>query len=91
LDLPSDSFNDLLNLSQKPTVWGRQNKGVNSRAARDVDLEAVSKPTLDAARAALERKAKIYEKLRKGQSGGLNEKQYDMLLVDVSSSTAPLS
>ena len=79
------SFGCLLIISQKPTVWGRQNKGVSSRSARDVDLEAVSKPTLDAARAALERKAKIYEKLRKGQTGGLNEKQYDMLLVDVSS------
>jgi hypothetical protein len=69
---------------QKPTVWARQNKGVHSRGARDIELEAVSKPTLESARTALERKAKIYDKLRKGQTGGLNDKQYDMLLVDVS-------
>lgn len=62
----------------------RQNRGVNVRAARDSELEAVSKPTLESARAALERKAKIYDKLRKGKSGGLDDKQYDLLLVDVS-------
>jgi hypothetical protein len=49
-----------------------------------VELDKVSKPTLESARAALERKAKIYDQLRKGKSGGLNEKQYDTLLVDVS-------
>ncbi|KAK0450131.1 hypothetical protein EV421DRAFT_1307701 [Armillaria borealis] len=67
---------------KKPTVWARKNKGVNNRAARDIELEAVSKPTLESARAALERKAKIYDKLRKGKSGGLSEKQFDALLVD---------
>lgn len=68
---------------QKPTIWARQNKGVASRAGRDVELEEISKPTLDSARAALERKAKIYDKLRKGKTGGLNDAQYDALLVDV--------
>ncbi|KAK0500537.1 hypothetical protein EDD18DRAFT_832355 [Armillaria luteobubalina] len=67
---------------KKPTIWARKNKGVNNRAARDIELEAVSKPTLESARAALERKAKIYDKLRKGKSGGLSEKQFDALLVD---------
>ncbi|KAH9481434.1 Coiled-coil domain-containing protein 174 [Psilocybe cubensis] len=67
---------------KKPTVWARQNKGVNIRAGRDVELEEVAKPTLDSARAALERKAKIYEKLRRGKTGGLNDAQYDALLVD---------
>lgn len=66
------------------TVWTRQNKGVSARAARDVELEAISRPTLESARAALERKAKIYDKLKKGKSGGLSEVQYDALLVDVS-------
>jgi hypothetical protein len=47
-------------------------------------LEAISKPTLEHARAALERKAKVYDKLKKGRSGGLNDAQYDALLVDVS-------
>ena len=40
--------------------------------------------TVESARAALERKAQLYEKLRKGKSGGLSEQQYDALLVDVS-------
>jgi len=40
---------------------------------------------VESTRAALERKAKIYEKLKKGQSGGLNEAQYDALLVDFDS------
>jgi hypothetical protein len=53
------------------------------RGARDVELETISKPTLESARVALERKAKIYEKLQKGKTGGLNDKQYEALLVDV--------
>lgn len=61
----------------------RQNKGVKDRANRDILLEEISRPTLDSARSALERKAKIYEKLRKGRTGGLSDAQYDALLVDV--------
>lgn len=38
-------------------------------------------------RAALEKKAKLYDKLRKGKTGGLTDKQYDSLLVDVSALT----
>ncbi|KAJ6505956.1 hypothetical protein DFH09DRAFT_1335042 [Mycena vulgaris] len=67
---------------KKPTIWARQNQGVSARASRDIELEAISKPTLDSARAALERKAKIYDKLKRGQTGGLNDKQYESLLVD---------
>ncbi|GJE96609.1 hypothetical protein PsYK624_128080 [Phanerochaete sordida] len=70
---------------KKPSKWAKSNKGVNQRAARDVELEEVSRPTLEAARAALERKAQIYEKLAKGKSGGLNDKQYETLLVDFDS------
>ncbi|THH09647.1 hypothetical protein EW146_g8630 [Bondarzewia mesenterica] len=70
---------------KKVSKWARQNKGVDKRSARDVELEAISKPTLESARAALERKAKIYDKLTKGKSGGLTEKQYDALLVDFDS------
>lgn len=44
----------------------------------------VERPTYEVAQATLARKAKIYDKLRKGQTGGLNEAQYDALLVDVS-------
>ncbi|KAF9450339.1 hypothetical protein P691DRAFT_665491 [Macrolepiota fuliginosa MF-IS2] len=70
---------------KKPTVWARQNKGVGARASRDIQLEEISKPTLESARAVLERKAKIYDKLRKGKSGGLSDKQYESLLVDFDS------
>jgi hypothetical protein len=68
---------------QKPTVWARSNKGVQNRAARDTELEEVSKVTIESARVALERKAKVYEQLHKGKSGGLSDAQYESLLVDV--------
>ncbi|KAI5982319.1 hypothetical protein EDD15DRAFT_2181060 [Pisolithus albus] len=71
----------------KSTVWARSNKGVEARARRDIELEEVSKSTVESARAALERKARIYEKLKKGKSGGLTEQQYDALLVDFDSKT----
>ena len=64
-------------------MWARPNKGVDTRALRDIESEIASKRTYDSARAALERKAQIYEKLRKGKSGGLNDAQVDALLVDV--------
>ncbi|QRV75163.1 hypothetical protein RhiJN_03178 [Ceratobasidium sp. AG-Ba] len=67
---------------KKPPAWARQNKGVKDRARRDAELEQVSKPTLESARAALERKAQIYDKLQRGKGGGLSEKQREALLVD---------
>lgn len=70
---------------KKPTIWARQNKGVKDRASRDIEFEAINQPTLESTRAALERKAKIYDKLRRGKSGGLNDKQYEALLVDFDS------
>lgn len=70
---------------KKPTVWARQNQGLQSRISRDIELEAISKPTLESARSILEKKAKIYDKLRKGKTGGLSDKQYDALLVDFDS------
>ena len=72
-----------LPLEQKPSVWARSNKGVHSRSTRDIELEEISKVTVDTARAILEKKSQIYDKLRRGKSGGLTEKQYDALLVDV--------
>ncbi|KAF5377330.1 hypothetical protein D9757_008005 [Collybiopsis confluens] len=70
---------------KKPTVWARSNKGVKDRAARDAVEDAISKPTYDSARAHLEKKAKMYNKLMKGKSAGLNDKQFDALLVDFDS------
>jgi len=56
---------------------------VDGRASKDIQLEEISKTTLESARTVLERKAKIYDKLRRGKSGGLSDKQYEALLVDV--------
>ncbi|KAJ4494983.1 hypothetical protein C8J55DRAFT_554587 [Lentinula edodes] len=68
---------------KKPTKWSLPNKGVQSRAARDlVEQESVSKPTLENARISLERKSVKYHQLVKGKTAGLTEKQYDALLVD---------
>ncbi|KAL5485677.1 hypothetical protein ACEPAI_6718 [Sanghuangporus weigelae] len=69
----------------KGTVWARTNKGVAARAARDIAALAADRVTAESARAALERKTKIYEKLRKGKTGGLTEAQIDSLLVDFDS------
>lgn len=43
----------------------------------------VAQPVLENARDMLERKAKLYDKLRKGKSAGLDDNQYSTLLVDV--------
>ncbi|KAI0671610.1 hypothetical protein C8Q78DRAFT_1078406 [Trametes maxima] len=67
---------------KKLSQWAKANRGVHDRAARDVELEAVSKQTIDDAYAKLERKSKAYSKLRKGKHGGLDEKQYSELLYD---------
>lgn len=58
-------FHSLLHL-KKPTVWARQNKGIAQRANNDKRIEEeTGGPTLEASRAALQRKAKIYEEMRK--------------------------
>ncbi|CUA73381.1 Coiled-coil domain-containing protein 174 [Mus musculus] [Rhizoctonia solani] len=66
---------------KKPT-WARENKGVRDRARRDAELDQISKPTLESARAKLERKAKLYDQLQKGKGAGLSEKQRESLLID---------
>ncbi|THH09312.1 hypothetical protein EW145_g2119 [Phellinidium pouzarii] len=68
----------------KGTVWARANKGVAARNARDIEAARAGRQTAESARAALERKAAIYDKLRRGRTGGLSEAQQDALLVDVS-------
>ncbi|KAG8763657.1 hypothetical protein FRC11_014634 [Ceratobasidium sp. 423] len=69
---------------KKPT-WARENKGVRDRARRDAELDRISQPTLESARAKLERKAKLYDQLQKGQGAGLSEKQRESLLFDFDS------
>ena len=71
--------------SQKPTKWALPNKGVESRAARDLEQDRLDRRTVESSRSILERKAKLYKKLKKGQSGGLSEAQFDALLVNVRS------
>jgi hypothetical protein len=56
-----------------------------------LEQERLDRRTVESTRAALERKAKIYEKLKKGQSGGLSDAQFDSLLVDVRFSPPTLS
>ncbi|KAI0314607.1 hypothetical protein OF83DRAFT_1293767 [Amylostereum chailletii] len=70
------------NPDKKVSRWAQQNKNVDKRAARDIQLEDVHKPTYESARIVLERKAKIYEKLMKGQTGGLTDAQFEGVLVD---------
>ncbi|KAH8109576.1 hypothetical protein DFH11DRAFT_1515373 [Phellopilus nigrolimitatus] len=73
---------DKVPILHPPTIWARTNKGVAARNARDLEEDQVSRRTVESARTALERKALIYDKLRKGKTGGLSDAQYDALLVD---------
>lgn len=70
---------------EKGTIWARTNKGVAARNARDIEALAADRKTSESARIALERKAAIYDKLKKGKTGGLTDAQYDALLVDFDS------
>ncbi|KAJ4477157.1 hypothetical protein J3R30DRAFT_3703406 [Lentinula aciculospora] len=65
---------------KKPTKWSLPNKGVQARAARDV--ETLSRPTLENIRISLESQSKRYSQLMRGKTGGLSEKDLDALLVD---------
>ncbi|TRM65105.1 hypothetical protein BD626DRAFT_547363 [Schizophyllum amplum] len=67
---------------KKSTAWLRANKGVKARAERDLQMEALDRPTLESSRARLEEKARMYDKLKRGQTAGLDTAQYDALLVD---------
>ncbi|CAG8532865.1 5773_t:CDS:2 [Funneliformis mosseae] len=65
--------------AKKPDVWERQNKGVLERSNRD-ELEKIDAPTLEASRAAMERKAKLYDHLRK--TGISDDRLAEEVLVD---------
>ncbi|KAF5367431.1 hypothetical protein D9758_003675 [Tetrapyrgos nigripes] len=69
--------------AKKPTVWSRQNAGVDARAARDLE-DVESKRELESARPILERKAKKYKQLKRGKGAGLSEEQINTLLVNTS-------
>ncbi|KAL8278617.1 hypothetical protein RQP46_008909 [Phenoliferia psychrophenolica] len=72
--------------SGKPSPWAKKNKGIDGRNDRDrIQYEAdptSSKHDPARLKAQLEKKALLYEKIRKGKTGGLDEKQIETLLVD---------
>uniref|UniRef100_A0A8C6DK71 Coiled-coil domain containing 174 n=1 Tax=Moschus moschiferus TaxID=68415 RepID=A0A8C6DK71_MOSMO len=52
--------------NKKPSVWSKQNAGVSNRAEKDAEQKIEEQKTLDKAREKLEEKAKLYEKMTKG-------------------------
>ncbi|XP_040851194.1 coiled-coil domain-containing protein 174 [Ochotona curzoniae] len=66
--------------NKKPSVWSKQNAGVSGRAEKDAEQKAEEQKTLDRAREKLEEKAKLYEKMTKGDF--IDEEVEDLYLVD---------
>uniref|UniRef100_K7FPE3 Coiled-coil domain containing 174 n=1 Tax=Pelodiscus sinensis TaxID=13735 RepID=K7FPE3_PELSI len=66
--------------NKKPSIWNKQNTGVSSRAEKDVEQKIEEDKTLDKARQKLEEKAKLYEKMSKGDFP--DEETEDLYLVD---------
>lgn len=66
--------------NKKPSIWNKQNAGVSSRAEKDAEQKIEEQKTLDKAREKLEEKAKLYEKMTKGDF--IDEEVEDMYLVD---------
>ncbi|NXX39562.1 CC174 protein, partial [Tricholaema leucomelas] len=65
---------------KKPSVWNKQNTGVANRAEKDVEQKAEEENMLDKSRKKLEEKAKLYEKMTKGDFP--DEETEDLYLVD---------
>ncbi|XP_037658533.1 coiled-coil domain-containing protein 174 [Choloepus didactylus] len=66
--------------NKKPSIWSKQNAGVSNRAEKDAEQKIEEQKTLDKAREKLEEKAKLYEKMTKGDF--IDEEVEDMYLVD---------
>ncbi|EMP35592.1 Putative protein C3orf19, partial [Chelonia mydas] len=66
--------------NKKPSIWNKQNTGVSSRAEKDVEQKIEEDQTLEKARQKLEEKAKLYEKMTKGDFP--DEETEDLYLVD---------
>ncbi|XP_021265101.1 coiled-coil domain-containing protein 174 [Numida meleagris] len=66
--------------NKKPSIWTKQNTGVAKRAEKDVEQKAEEDQTLDQSRKKLEEKAKLYEKMTKGDFP--DEETEDLYLVD---------
>uniref|UniRef100_A0A8C6YGK8 Coiled-coil domain containing 174 n=1 Tax=Naja naja TaxID=35670 RepID=A0A8C6YGK8_NAJNA len=67
-------------VNKKPTIWTKQNKGVSDRAEKDAEQKIEEKQTLDKSRQKLEEKARLYEKMTKGDFP--DEETEDLYLVD---------
>ncbi|NWI95699.1 CC174 protein, partial [Pitta sordida] len=66
--------------NKKPSIWTKQNAGVANRAVKDVEQKTEEQDILDVSRKKLEEKAKLYEKMTKGDFP--DEETEDLYLVD---------
>ncbi|NXG23884.1 CC174 protein, partial [Grallaria varia] len=66
--------------NKKPSIWTKQNAGVANRATKDVEEKTEEQDILDKSRKKLEEKAKLYEKMTKGDFP--DEETEDLYLVD---------
>uniref|UniRef100_A0A8C4MG27 Coiled-coil domain containing 174 n=1 Tax=Equus asinus TaxID=9793 RepID=A0A8C4MG27_EQUAS len=66
--------------NKKPSIWSKPNAGVSNRAEKDAEQKIEEQKTLEKAREKLEEKAKLYEKMTKGDF--IDEEVEDMYLVD---------
>ncbi|CAH7169530.1 Ccdc174 [Phodopus roborovskii] len=69
--------------NKKPSIWTKQNAGVSSRAEKDAEQKLEEQKTLDKAREKLEEKAKLYEKMTKGNFPGKLKFIYITLLFTI--------
>ncbi|KAM6470025.1 coiled-coil domain-containing protein 174 [Liasis olivaceus] len=67
-------------VNKKPSIWTKQNKGVSDRAEKDAEQKIEEQQTLDKSRQKLEEKARLYEKMTKGDFP--DEETEDLYLVD---------
>ncbi|KAM8799881.1 coiled-coil domain-containing protein 174 [Eudromia elegans] len=66
--------------NKKPSIWNKQNAGVAKRSEKDIEQKIEEDQTLDISRKKLEEKAKLYEKMTKGDFP--DEETEDLYLVD---------
>lgn len=66
--------------TKKPSVWSKQNAGVSVRAQKDAEQLAEEQDNLNAAKRKLEEKAKLYDKMSKGDFP--DEETEGLFLVD---------
>ncbi|KAM8930222.1 coiled-coil domain-containing protein 174 isoform 2-T2 [Pelodytes ibericus] len=65
---------------KKPSIWTKQNTGVAARAEKDVEEKTEEENSLDKSRQKLEEKARLYERMTKGDFP--DEETEELYLVD---------